>query len=83
MFIICYLIHVHVGVLVGVVAIYDKLKPEARDAVRSLQSMGVRVALLTGDNHRTALAIAKAVSTCAQHLYAYMYMVYCKYACGF
>ena len=46
-------------------AIYDKVKPEARDAVRSLQSMGVRVALLTGDNHRTALAIAKAVSTCA------------------
>ena len=56
--------HIHVGVLVGVVAIYDKLKAEARDAVRSLQSMGVRVALLTGDNHRTALAIAKAVSTC-------------------
>lgn len=42
--------------------IYDKLKPEAPEAVKCLQSMGVRVALLTGDNRRTALAIAEAVS---------------------
>lgn len=65
--------YTYVGVLVGVVAIYDKLKPEAHDAVRILQSMGVRVALLTGDNHRTALAIAKAVSLCAEYQYPCTY----------
>ena len=42
--------------------IHDRLKPEAREAVASLQSMKVEVALLTGDNRRTALAIAEAVS---------------------
>ena len=51
-----------VGVLVGAVVIHDKLKPEASKAVKCLQSMGLRVALLTGDNRRTALAIADAVS---------------------
>ena len=42
--------------------IHDRLKPEAREAVASLQSMKVEVALLTGDNRRTALAIAEAVN---------------------
>ena len=51
-----------IGVLVGAVVIHDKLKPEAQEAVKCLQSMGLRVALLTGDNRRTALAIADAVS---------------------
>ena len=52
----------YVGVLVGAVVIHDKLKPEAPKAVKCLQAMGLRVALLTGDNRRTALAIADAVS---------------------
>ena len=46
----------------GAVVIHDKVKPEARQAVSSLHSMNVKVALLTGDNRRTALAIAQEVS---------------------
>ena len=43
----------------GIIAVADTLKPEARDVVRSLQDMGREVIMLTGDNRRTALAIAR------------------------
>ncbi|MEW6324225.1 MAG: heavy metal translocating P-type ATPase [Nitrospirota bacterium] len=50
------------GQLAGVVAVADTLKPEAKEAVASLRGMkGVEVVLLTGDNERTARAIAKEV----------------------
>ena len=62
-YVVCVFIsNTSIGVLVGAVVIHDKLKPEAHEAVKCLQSMGVKVALLTGDNRRTALAIADAVS---------------------
>jgi Cu+-exporting ATPase len=47
------------GALAGIVAVADTLKPEAREAITSLYSEGVEVALLTGDNQRTAQAIAR------------------------
>ena len=56
------------GVLVGAVVIHDKVKPEAKETIKILQSMNVRVALLTGDNRRTALAIAQEVSILCQSL---------------
>jgi Cu+-exporting ATPase len=46
------------GEIVGVVAVADTLKPEAGEAIKSLSEEGVRVVLLTGDNQRTAQAIA-------------------------
>lgn len=46
-------------VLVGVIAVADTLKPEAREAIADLQASHVEVVLLTGDNRRTAEAIAK------------------------
>ena len=46
------------GEIVGVVAVADTLKPEAGEAIRSLREEGVQVVLLTGDNQRTAQAIA-------------------------
>jgi Cu+-exporting ATPase len=48
----------HDGRLAGVIAVADTLKPEARDAVAALQSEGIEVVMLTGDNQRTAKAIA-------------------------
>ncbi len=47
--------------VVGLLAVADTLKPEAKEAVAALKALGLRVALLTGDNERTAQAIAREV----------------------
>jgi Cu+-exporting ATPase len=47
------------GQVAGIVAVADTLKPEAKEAVKALEKMGVEVYMLTGDNQRTAAAIAK------------------------
>ena len=46
------------GQAVGIVAVMDTLKPSAIEAVNALKSMNLEVAILTGDNERTAKAIA-------------------------
>ncbi len=46
------------GLIVGVIAVADTLKEHAREAVAALQRLGLDVVLLTGDNLRTAQAIA-------------------------
>jgi P-type Cu+ transporter len=43
---------------VGIVAAMDTLKPDAIEAINGLKSMKLEVAMLTGDNERTAKAIA-------------------------
>src|SRR3989449_1623249 len=47
------------GQLAGVIAVADTLKAHAVDAVRALKSMDIEVLMLTGDNRRTAEAIAR------------------------
>uniref|UniRef100_A0A8C7BWK8 Copper-transporting ATPase 1 n=1 Tax=Neovison vison TaxID=452646 RepID=A0A8C7BWK8_NEOVI len=47
--------------LCGLIAIADTVKPEAELAVRILQSMGLEVVLMTGDNSKTARSIASQV----------------------
>ncbi|WP_085981737.1 copper-translocating P-type ATPase [Mycobacterium parascrofulaceum] len=47
--------------VVGVLAVADTVKDDAVDVVRQLHAMGLRVAMITGDNTRTAHAIAKQV----------------------
>jgi Cu+-exporting ATPase len=49
------------GKVVGVVALADTVKEHAREAIEELRRMGVEVVMLTGDNQRTAEAIAKQV----------------------
>ena len=45
--------------LLGIIAVADVIKPESTQAVHELQSLGIRVVMLTGDNERTARAIGK------------------------
>jgi Cu+-exporting ATPase len=47
------------GRAVGLLALADTLKPGSAEAVHALTQMGLRVVLLTGDNWRTARAIAE------------------------
>jgi Cu+-exporting ATPase len=47
------------GHAAALIAIADTLKPGSADAVAALHGMGLRVAILTGDNRRTAEAIAR------------------------
>jgi P-type Cu+ transporter len=42
----------------GVIAVSDPIKSSTREAVRSLRADGLRLVMLTGDNHTTAAAIA-------------------------
>lgn len=47
------------GRFAGMIAVADVIKPDSPGAVRDLEKMGIRVVMLTGDNERTARAIAK------------------------
>jgi len=47
--------------LFGALAVADTLKDDAVDAVRELKALGLETAMLTGDNQRTAQAIARQV----------------------
>ena len=49
------------GQVVGVLAVADTVKDDAADVVRQLHTMGLHVAMITGDNARTAAAIAHQV----------------------
>jgi P-type Cu+ transporter len=43
----------------GIVAVADPVKEESREAVDRLHSLGLEVAMITGDNERTARAVAR------------------------
>lgn len=47
------------GQVEGVFGLTDTIRPESKEAIRSLQQAGLEVTMLTGDNHQTAQAIAK------------------------
>lgn len=49
------------GEVLGIVAVADTIKEDSGEAVEELESMGVKVTMLTGDNKRTAHAIANQV----------------------
>ncbi|KAJ8282213.1 hypothetical protein COCON_G00047320 [Conger conger] len=49
------------GVLCAMLAIADTVKAESALAIHTLGSMGISVVMITGDNHRTAKAIATQV----------------------
>lgn len=49
------------GRLLGCIAVADVVKPDSAKAIAALRRMGRRVVLLTGDNQRTANAIARQI----------------------
>lgn len=55
------LLFVEDNTLIGVIAVADAIKAEAKDAIDTLKKMGVRVIMLTGDNQITANAVAREV----------------------
>jgi P-type Cu+ transporter len=47
------------GRMVGLIAVADPVKPSSRAAIAELRAMGLDVVMLTGDNQRTAEAVAR------------------------
>ena len=49
------------GVLAGIVAVADPVRPKTAAAIRELHAQGLRIIMATGDNERTARAVAGAL----------------------
>ena len=49
------------GSLAGIIAVADVVKQSSAEAIERLHNMGIEVAMITGDNKRTAAAIARQV----------------------
>lgn len=46
------------GRFMGIIAVADEIRPDSRLAIEQLKNMGIRVVMITGDNEKTARAIA-------------------------
>jgi Cu+-exporting ATPase len=46
------------GIAIGAIAVADTIKPEAKDALAALRARGLHLAMITGDNERTARKVA-------------------------
>jgi Cu2+-exporting ATPase len=49
------------GQVAGAIAVEDEVRPESREAIESLQALGVRVAMITGDSQAVADSVARTL----------------------
>jgi Cu+-exporting ATPase len=56
--------------LIGLFAVRDAVKPNARQIVEQLQRQGLKIYLVTGDNSLTAASIARQVGIAAENVFA-------------
>jgi Cu2+-exporting ATPase len=54
----------------GIIAVADRIRPSAREAIAELRALGIQVALLTGDNRQTAEAVGRALGIPADRVFA-------------
>lgn len=47
--------------IMGIIAIADTIKPDVKETIKNLKKLGIDVAILTGDNYKTARAIANKI----------------------
>ncbi len=57
----------HAGELLGAIGVRDELRPEAPEAVARLSALGLELAVLSGDNARTAAAIGALAGIATVH----------------
>src|SRR5690606_27423696 len=50
------------GNLAAVIAVADPIKPTTAAAIQAMHGLGLKVAMITGDNRRTAAAVARLLS---------------------
>ncbi len=55
------------GKLAGLISVADSIKPESREAIRLLQAEGINIVMLTGDNEKTAKAVAASLGILSVH----------------
>lgn len=55
------------GVVAGLIGIRDELRPEATETIRQLSALGIQSVMLTGDNTRTAHALAAQAGITTVH----------------
>ncbi|GAA2807931.1 heavy metal translocating P-type ATPase [Crossiella cryophila] len=55
------------GILLGAIAVRDELRAEASEVIAGLHRLGIEVAMLTGDNARTATALATEAGISTVH----------------
>src|SRR5262249_14015785 len=54
----------------GLIAVADRIRPTAHGAISALRARGIQVALLTGDNQQTALAVGQSLAIPADRIFA-------------
>jgi Cu2+-exporting ATPase len=58
------------GEPVGLIAVADRIRPSARQTIEELRSLGIQVAMLTGDNRHTAEAVGQALGIASKRVFA-------------